>query len=149
MLALESRRRACKPPLHLIDKAVDGAANSAPLIDFPVRLRRRLDGNRLSESVGADARSCRKRRSRLRRHSDRCRRTTGNRGPHLVLLLLDCLFADARMHDGLRRSELRAAAGPAAVLDTKYIERQRFRANRHDAILADNPVLLTAADQFT
>src|SRR5882757_4528963 len=147
-LALEPRRRACKPPLYLIDEAVDGAANSAPLIDFPVRLRRRLDGNRLSESVGADARSCRKRRSRLRRHSDRGRRTTGNCGPHLILLLLNRLFANAWVDDGLRRSELRATPGPATVLDAEYIEWQRFRADRYDAILADNAVLLAAADQF-
>jgi len=55
-LALQPGRRACKPPLHLIDKAVDGAANSAPLVDFPVRLCGRLDGNRLSKGLGTDAR---------------------------------------------------------------------------------------------
>src|SRR6267142_1243391 len=146
--ALQPRGRACKAPLNLIDEAVNGTANAAPLIDFPVRLSGRLDGNRLSEGLGADARWRRRLRGSSRRHSYRCRSAAGNRGPYLVLLLLDRLFANAWVDDGLRRSELRAATGPAAVLDAKYIERQRFRADRYDAILADNAVLLAAADQF-
>jgi len=52
------------------------------------------------------------------------------------------------MHDALRCSELRVATGPAAVLDAEHIERQRLCADRHDAILADDAVLLAAADQF-
>src|SRR5207237_7754032 len=38
--------------------------------------------------------------------------------------------------------------GPAAVLHAKDVERKRWRTYGHDAVLADNAVLLAAADKF-
>src|SRR6266481_5989715 len=68
--------------------------------------------------------------------------------PHLGLLLIDRRsFANAGMDDGFCSRELRAA-GPAAVLDAEDIERERGRADRNDAVLADDAVLFAAADEF-
>ncbi len=39
-------------------------------------------------------------------------------------------------------------AGPAAMFDTKDVERQRRRADGHDAVLADDAVLLSAGNDF-
>ena len=40
------------------------------------------------------------------------------------------------------------AAGPAAVLDAKDIEWQRLRADRDDAVFADDAILLAAGNHF-
>src|SRR3989454_12671914 len=51
------------------------------------------------------------------------------------------------MHDGFRGSELRAA-GPTAVLDTEHVEGKWRSADGDDAVLADDAVLLAAADEL-
>src|SRR6266852_4262035 len=51
------------------------------------------------------------------------------------------------MNDGERGRELRTA-GPTAVLDAEDVERERRCASGNDAVLADDAVLLAAADQF-
>ena len=51
------------------------------------------------------------------------------------------------MNDGSGGAELRAA-GPAAVLDAKDVERQRRSASGDDAVLADDAVLLAPAYEF-
>src|SRR6266446_3091345 len=56
-------------------------------------------------------------------------------------------FADAWVDDGFRGSKLRDA-GPAAMLDAKNAERQRRCTSRNDAVLADDAILLAAADEF-
>src|SRR5947207_7987818 len=71
-----------------------------------------------------------------------------DRVPDLGLFLVDgCSFADARMNDGFRSCKLRAA-GPAAVLNTEDVERERRRADGNDAILADDAILLAAAHEL-
>ena len=52
------------------------------------------------------------------------------------------------MNHGFRGGEGVTAAGPAAVLDAKDIERQRLRADGNDAVLADDAILLTAGNHF-
>src|SRR5260370_37476099 len=147
-LTFQAGSRARESPLHLIDKAVDRSAHAPGLVDFPVRLRRRFRRNGFREIGGADAWL----RSIARRERTGCsgHGAPGNRGPHFGLLLVHrSLLADAGVHDGLRRRELRATARPAAVLHAENIEWQRLGANWHDAVFADNAILLGAADQFS
>src|SRR5467141_3818721 len=147
-LTLQPGSGAGESPLQLLYEAVHGSAHAPGLVDFPVRLRRRFRRNGFREIGGADAWL----RSIARRERTGCsgHGAPGNRGPHFGLLLVHrSLLADAGVHDGLRRGELRATARPAAVLHAENIEWQRLGANRHDAILADNAILLAAADQFS
>ena len=51
------------------------------------------------------------------------------------------------MDDGIGGGEL-CAAGPAAVLDAEYVEGKRRRADGDNAVLADDAVLLAAADEL-
>src|SRR6266851_1036939 len=147
-LTLQPGSGARESSLHLLDKAVDRSAHTPGLVNFPVRLRRRLRRNGFLEIGSAETR-CRSvgcgRGTGCSGHS-----ASGNRSPHLGLLLVHrSLLADAGMHDCLRRRELRTAACPAAVLHAEDIERQRFRSNRHDAVFADDAILLAAADQYS
>ena len=74
---------------------------------------------------------------------------TANGGPNFVLVLIDGgLFAHGGMDHGFRGGEGVTAAGPAAVLDAKDIERQRLRADGYDAVFADDAILLTAGNHF-
>jgi len=68
--------------------------------------------------------------------------------PDVSLFLIDCgLFANAGVNDGFCRGEI-CSGRPAAVFDAKDVERKRFRADGDDAVLADDAVLLAAADKF-
>src|ERR1700719_4237370 len=144
-LTLQAGSSAGETPLYLIHKAVHRTPDAAGLIYFAVRLRWRLGSNGFGQNALAE----RRRGSGCGRHAYRGSRATGNCRPNLGLLLVHGgLLADAGMHDGLRRGELRAATGPAAVLHAEDVEGQRFGANRHDAVFADDAILLAAAHEF-
>src|SRR5256885_15268879 len=113
-------------------EAVHGTAHTPRIIDFFVRLGGRFRTNGPGDRVPAKAGN----------HA-RARRLGSGAGthsiPNLVLALLySGLFANARMDNRLRGHELRAAAGPASMLHTKHVQRQRLRADGNKAILADD-----------
>src|SRR5271168_2350117 len=79
-----------------------------------------------------------------------CGGIAANGGPDFTLVLRDGGFrANRGMYHGFPSSECVAAVGPAAVFYAKHIERERLGADRNDAVLADDAVLLAAGNHFT
>src|SRR5271169_7120433 len=78
-----------------------------------------------------------------------CGGIAANGGPDFTLVLRDGGFrANRGMNHGFPGGECVTAVGPAAVLDAKHIERERLCADRNDAILADDAILLAARNYF-
>src|SRR6266481_6341836 len=127
--------------LYFAHEIIDGDSHGLRLVDFFVGFGTPITSNRSLEAV----------RGYLWPWS--CGGWLGcsaaaNCIPHLGLLLIDRRsFADAGMDDRPSGGELRTA-GPSAVLDAEDIERERGRADRNDAVLADDAVLFAAADEF-
>src|SRR5467141_2130947 len=138
---LQTRSGLRKAVLYFVDEIIDGYADGARLVNFFVGF---------GSAIASDGHSKIVRRN-LGRRSGCSRFRVGaiaNGFPHLGLGLINRgAFAHARMNDGIGSSELRAA-GPTAVLDTEDVERERRSADGNDAVLSDNTVLLSAADEF-
>src|SRR5437588_7591741 len=140
-LALQAGSRAGEAALDFGDEIIDRDAHRTGLINLFIGFGVGIAGNRGLQTALGDSRG---------RRGGRCSKggTTANRGPHFGLGLIHCgLFSYARMHNGIGRSELRAA-GPTAMLDAENIQWKRWCAHWNDAVLANYAVLLAATDQF-
>jgi hypothetical protein len=53
------------------------------------------------------------------------------------------------MHHHFRSAKLRGFSGPAPMLDTKDIERQRLSADGNDPVFADDAILIATGNDFS
>src|SRR5260370_651727 len=142
--ALQTSSRAREALLQLLDQRIDGPAEAAGFVDLAIRLRLRCGRDGAGDDLLAKASGWRAFGS-----GGAIRGALTHRVPHFVLTLLyRGLLAHAGVDDGLGGDELRAAAGPAAMLDAEDVEGKRLSAHGHDAVFANDAVLLAAADQL-
>src|SRR5712692_230223 len=127
--------------LHFVDEIIDGYAHGTRLVNFFVGFRATVASDGCLEIVAGN----------LRARSGWSRFGVGavaNRLPNFGLgLIYRGAFANAWVDDGIRGGELRAA-GPTAVLDAENVKRKRRRADGNDTVLANDAVLLAAADEL-
>src|SRR5207302_9939814 len=140
-LILQTESGLRKAALHFVHEIIDGDANGLGNVNFFVGFRAPITGDGSLQIASGYL------RGRRGWGWSSCG-AAADGVPNASLLLIDGgSFADAGMDNSIRGCELRGAS-PAAMLDAEDIERKRWRADRNDAVLANDAVLFAAADEF-